>query len=689
MSFLAIAKQKLARSIGNFLWAEFQNSQGQSWLSNGVWGSSGTFINNSSVLGEADNKINPQLLVEVCRNQVIFAIKNTIRLRLKEKPYYFKGGKTTSKSLLKILKEADFERFVDTWLEAMLGTGGGNALCFVNRENKFICEPFNAEGRTRVRVMADYNAREITSYEVVNSTLTRLAEFEASYVFHERYAEEGDFRFAINPAVVATRYYMIERRAFGALETGFENIKRSKRFASPDLGFLKEISEFDRPNTMKIWLDFAQVLKDLPGWVASPLPMEIKNLTLTPAEMQTIDVLKYLDIVMGGAYSTSLSILGRSDGVNYANGEQNADNFYQLAVETIKARIEDITQRLMKQLLPDYDEVSNPFKFCKEINDEDIKQSDQILVTLKEVAPVVQSLGYKIKKESIANMLSKFGLELEDGEQNIVDVQANEDITQDDQEIEIEPKRFFQRAITKSQIKGVDDLANDKELQESKKKLFKAIESQIKEAKLSFDKRALESIKPIETYLNQDGFKKLTKIALKASLNIYNYNYGTNYKITDAPKHLIEYSELFAKITLYGWEGVEIKDYSQEAIDLVNIPRNYQGIDTTTKEQLNNKQEDYDQSAFIQNRQQTIWEGLESSIFHTTHDEFADNDGRDFEGFISSRDPRVRPIHRLFDNKYGRKGEIYDINKDYLCRCVKYRGKSEEEMINMGFVPYR
>ena len=688
MAFLTSVKQNLIRTFENsigFLWGSNLEHQGQSWLPQGFWGNGGGFINNKSIIGESDNKINPQLLVEVCRNQVIFAIKNTIRLRLKEKPYYFKGGKNTSKTLLKILKEADYERFIDVWLEAMLGTGGGNALCFV-RDDKFVCEPFNTEGKTRVKVSGDYDRREIDKYEVVNSSLSKIAEFSADSVYHERYTEEGDFRFAINPAVVATRYYMIEKRAFGALETGFENIKKAKRFVSPDLSFIKDISEYDRPAVMKNWVDFTKVLSELPGFIASPTPMAIQNLTQTSAEMQTIDVLKYLDVVMGGAYSTSLSVLGRSDGVNYANGEQNADNFYQLAVETIKSRIEATTQRLMAELLPGYDEESNPFKFCKEYNEEDLKLRDQVLVTLKDIAPAVQSLGFRIKKDSVVNLLSKFGLELEDVDQKlIVDVQAKENVTQDDQEVEVEPTRILQRAITKSDIKGIDDLKNNKELEESKKKLFKVVESQIKEAKLDFEKRALESIKPIETYLNQDGFKKLTKTALKASLGVYNYNYKTNHTIANAPAHLIEYSELFAKITLYGWEGVDLKDFSKEAIKLVNIPKNYKGIDSTTKEQLNNKKENFDQKAFIEDRQQTIWDGLEEGVFHRAQEEMANGDGRIWMGVITCRDDRVRGPHRLLDNKYAKVGGMPNPNYDFGDRCLVYRGQSEEEMIKMGF----
>lgn len=871
MSFLSKIQSNFTRSVGDFLWNNLLSSYaGTSWKSKGTWGTQCNY--SSTSIAESDNKITPQLLVEVCRSQVIFGIKNTIRLRLKEKPYFFKGGKRSSKVLLDILENVDYDKFVDNWIEAMIGTGGGNALCFI-RDGKFVCEPFNTEGRTRVRVYADQDQRQIIKYDVVNSSQSVILTLNSDKVHHERYSEEGDFRFAINPVVVATRYYLLGKKAFAALENGFISIRDAKRFVSPNLGFFKDISDLAKDEFITGWIDFKETFSSLTGYVASPLPMSFTNTSQTTAEMQTREIIQYIDEVMVGAYSASLSILGRSDGVNYANGEQNADNFYQLAVEPIKARIEQITTKLMSDLIFDYDPVVNPFKFCKEYSEEDIALREQALVTLKDITPAIQGLGFQIKKESVANLLSKFGLELEDTAQ-VIDVQAKDDVTQDDKEVEVETKRaekkqygcvmamiepktieklqskinkedlysepvngsgvkdglgknphitvlygleyevsieevkesldesmqdlmdiektsrglgvfsqtdkpydvliikikkqndllsarkalmllphtltysdyqphitlaylkkgtaqkyidlldsldidkfkitdvvfssaeqdldytsltktqnrdFFQRAIKKDQIKGIDSLNEDKEISESKKKLFKAIENQINDAELTFEDqtRELKSIKPIESYLNQDGFKKIAKRVLRSSLGIYNYNYGTDYTLDNVPSFLTEYSELFAKITLYGWEGVKTNNYSDKAVEMVNIPKDYKGIDTTTKNQLNNKTENFDKKEFIQNRQQTIWEGLKENVFDNAQAEMADLDGRIWVGVITSRDDRVGEDHRPLDNKYQKKGKMPDPKTRRGCRCIKYFGQSEKEMIDLGFSLYR
>jgi hypothetical protein len=188
----------------------------------------------------------------------------------------------------------------------------------------------------------------------------------------------------------------------------------------------------------------------------------------------------------------------------------------------------------------------------------------------------------------------------------------------------------------------------------------------------------------IETYLNKAGFVSIANIVAKSAIESFNSKYGTNYTVGTMPANLVDYINLFVAVTLFGWEGVDTSIYSQNIIDLVEIPKDYTGIDTETERLLQNKdKKDYD--SVIESRTNTISEILATTIFQASVYLLSDDFDLLYMGSISMEDPKVRPYHALCNRKFWKKGSIKNPCLEPNCRCKPYFFKNIQEAINKGF----
>jgi hypothetical protein len=490
------AKEEIKSEMRSFM-SEWTNSPsqttgGSSWLS--PWGN---YNNYSTTLpfGELDLKVSPQVLVETCRDSVVAPVSLLIYQSLTRKGWGFMGGKNATATLKRILSEAKFnEIWLPEWFEGAMRTGGGNTLTIIEHGLKGLrlrVEPFNADGYSRVQVYGDNRTRTITKYEVVDSARREISTFTPDEVYHDKLFTDGDYRFGSSPSIWAARFYVVKKNIMAGMQTSFEDMKYRKRYGQPSLEFLKSLTSDSATKGFKSnWDQLRPYLEQQAGMFATDLPMDFKDMLIPPKEMGAFELLKYIDENIGAVYLTGLSVLGRSEGINRSNSEQNRDDVSELMVEPLKRRIERIVMDfIMPTLVPNYDKLKNPFYFGREITQEEIEQyrakTERVKAQSEVLATISTIPGYKLDLETM--VIVEDEAPQQQGNSTTTDEQQIEQSVEEDDNVEraiktAENNTFFRDSINKEEAKGADIEAylKSKAVGKLKKRLEKALTEQIK-----------------------------------------------------------------------------------------------------------------------------------------------------------------------------------------------------------------
>jgi len=646
---------------------EFFNAKHQgASFGNHEFGDSNIYSNNISIF---DHSVDPQIITNVCKDPVILGIKESIKKQILEKGYGFRGGKTKSKALLEMLKSLDYDKFLSDSFEALYGSGGGNAIVYLQkdgRNTKIKVEPFMAEGRHRVKVMVDDNNRKILKYEVLNSTQSIIKTFESDEVIHIKAIDNGNFAFGFSPAKAAAKYFNLKQRILYSLENKANNSLENKRVLAPDTAFLSSLDKEYQALSIDRWIKFKdQITQRLPGYITAPMPITSANLQENfenPKEM-----LAFINTEFGAAYLTPLSIIGLVESLKYSNAEQTKDNFVNLVVNPNKTFYKNVTEQIIQFFDPFYNPELNPFFFGEEADDEKLAIRDQKIDIIEKLSPLLLTQGLRISKESIQNLAGEFGIELED---YVGDNLANDQSNQTDN-LDIQRS---QKKNPKFEL-DIERLKDSKNYQIAKTIIFDGIKKQINSSKLVKDKTTREyEVENIEQFMPLERYKKAVSLFAQSSLDIYNQFYNT----THTKSEIQGFIDLYSKVAMFGWQGVKTSLYSQDIIEMVNLPKDYKGFNNTTKDGLFELNNDKEKQAFIQNRQKTVLEGMESNIYHNTNFKLAEIDGKEYVGVWTSNDDRVRLNHRPNDKKYGERSVMLVFAREQGCRCVYVAGTIEE-----------
>lgn len=498
------AMEPIVRSfLSEYLTSNAEDQGATSFMSD--WATS-TYSHSGSgnKLAVQDPKITGATLLETCREQVIFSSKQTISNLLFKKGYGFIGGKNTTKLLKEILDDTGYKNWRLEWLEAEIGTGGGNGLLIIEKDNKkkykrtVRVEPFYADGLARVKVSGDDDTRQILGYEIWSAG-RRIKTYTPDQVIQFRFSDEGNYKFGIGPAVVAARYYAMKKRAMAALQSQLTNIKKNPRFISPDPEILKDMESGERKVFLNQWNVFEEYVKaNLNGVFVSPFPAKSENLQSTPQEVMVKDMSDYFDKVMGGAYLMALSTQGRSDGVNYANAEQNRDNASELVVEAIKAKLETLVTEVMTVVVPKYNPEKVPFYCNRELTEEDLKHKQlmigkaesesKVILNLKKAGfPIKFKDGYfddlmfEIDEEAMAEQQSQSEESNEDDEEV---EKKDESLKKDDEEVKEQEKTEGKEEEAKRELNSsgqfIDKYIESKASNKAHAKIKKALMNQAK-----------------------------------------------------------------------------------------------------------------------------------------------------------------------------------------------------------------
>lgn len=628
-----------------------------------------------------DSSTDPNLLVSASNDPVILAIKNSIKTQLLEKGYYFKTGKNKANYYNQLLESLGYENFINESFEALYGSGGGNCLVYIINDgqgDKIQVEPFFYNGTYRVKVIQDLNNKTIAKYEIYNPYGTRINVLDPDECIHLRAVDDGFSAFSGSPLKSVVPFYVLKRQVLLSIQSLAENSLESKQILSIKRELFSMDSDYSDLLFQLIdkWESWRNTLTDrLPGFIAPPVPVEANSLTQKIDSPETI--LKYIDSMIATAYQTSLSIVGIIEGVKYSNAEQGHDDFISFAVNPKKTAYQKITEQILAVADPSYNPQITPFCFGVEPDDEILQIREQKIQLITSITPILAQNGVRINKDSLQNLLGEFGIEIESitGEAISSNVE-NEIDSLENQSIRKSPQKKTLKDYEKGL--GFDTLKDKEKVKDSKKIIYKAIERQIKDSK-EIKTRAFEA-KPIETYLNIDGYKKAVRGVAQATLEMYNELYSTDHAL----KLFEEYVDLFSRVSVFGWDKVEIEKYDTKTIDMVSIPKTYQGIDIETSKALLGITDPKGLDTVITTRQEQVWDGLESSVFNNTKFELAKEDDREYCGVVTSADDKVRPSHRANEMRYSTAGEMRKFANEANCRCT-YIFATEEELKDLGF----
>lgn len=209
-------------------------------------------------------------------------------------------------------------------------------------------------------------------------------------------------------------------------------------------------------------------------------------------------------------------------------------------------------------------------------------------------------------------------------------------------------------------------------------------------------------MKPIETYLNKDGWESIAGELSSQAVEMFVDEYGQE----PSPENqslVEEIAVILALVSLYGWTGAKLDKYSQEAKDIVidsfvgsntALAENGQVITDklSEKEKLLILEEykgvDASKAGSGQDKATLVFEGLALSIFHTTLKTLAIKEfGAGYVGVITQNDNRVRPTHKPNHLKYWLINTRPDFSGDFRCRCYYFYG-TKADMEKKRFSAY-
>lgn len=633
---------------------------------NNTWGNLGMLSSygyNGDISLFSSIEIKPEYLLETSREQVIYSAKDAIYKLLTKKGYGFIGGKNSSKLLKDTLDSYGYKEILPILYEGLIGSGGGNVLLFIRKINgkpKIVCEPFYYNGLERVLVDTDKVTNQIINYKIVDSSRLTILDLDPRDVIHAKYSIDGNSYFGTNPTIIASRYYFVKKAIMAMLQTRAINLKKDKVFASPESNFMIKVMESNKEaGFFNKWDIFKSLIEKQTGFIFSKIPLDFKKMYQTIDEGKHLETLKYLDEVMAGAFLASLSIQGRTEGVNYSNSEQNTDNLQNITVEPIKVMFENITTDLIKLIIPSYDKYKNKFYFGKELDEEDLAQYELKTSRAKTQAEILAILAsnpnYTLDLDTME--IIKATDQPKVSNPKILDTEENTDLTQPNQTT---------RSITR--LDYVKEFENSPE--------YLAVLNRIEKVYQDMINKGVK----LETALNKQGWINLGN-DLKTVIeylyqDIYNENFDDSWFLPFITVSLFGYGEIA------NYDGI-IKDRLSNIFD-----SSYEGMVTKTFEQTeleNLTQEEKDN--LVKTQSQNTMDGFGIGLLQGAFAINAILKKKEYVGVIIMRDNKVRKEHKPNDGKFWLRLSRKDFSRDYNCRCRYFYG-SKADMIRLGFTQF-
>jgi len=142
-----------------------------------------------------------------------------------------------------------------------------------------------------------------------------------------------------------------------------------------------------------------------------PIPLDIVNFQDSNRDMQFIERIRQINYSICSAYGVPPSLVGfdESTDPNLANGENQKDTFISISIDKYKNLIEKVFTFILSSTLG-ISERNFKFKVGREVNDEDLEKSNQLIKAIEKIGGTVQSLGYDIEIDE--QLLANIGMKI-------------------------------------------------------------------------------------------------------------------------------------------------------------------------------------------------------------------------------------------------------------------------------------
>jgi hypothetical protein len=585
----------------------------------------------------------------------------------------------------------------------------GVSLITYNKENKLIIIPFLQEGQEIVKVNYIPNTNTIEDIEItVNTKFTRekIVIDPVLTPVHIIYNMKSGNSYSSN-LTIASPYIALSNEL---LEKDIELARNNftvDAFVSPNIeaminkdnkvdfsigGVKQDFTTFLSSGWITVKKQLIRILKEK-GIKFIPYAVDVKNLTLSNSQNQTMELRKYLDEKITTACFTSGSISGRDNTANRSVSEQDRDNFEELTIKYYQNKVESlINDFVIKSILPSsYNDFY--FSFTNPETDETLKLREQNtkvleLITQPNFQLLLEKNNLRVNKEDLSNIfVNLYGINLIDKQENDNDtsIQGNEVNIDSSQVIENSLRVAIDNPVDSvfKEFYQLTNMSYGQLLNWSKNPKSKLIGSDVSQINMTLDllntnkvnwnkkqldnaKKVISSIKRILKAKNGNDIKvNKQSIGLsKKDIALKNYGYD-NQKVI---RHT-NTSSIFLRavqedsLPIMDFTEFESSDNHNLIINQIRKALKAQYKDILTK----NNTSSYSISKYLSKEQ-----------FKTQLKLFTNNVTRDYNNsYSSSISPNIRAIDRLIDDVITliyEGGQIQNVDSDGKLVINNYDG---------------
>jgi hypothetical protein len=429
----------------------------------------GNLLGTSNFNGIRDTRFTPALLNYMfTANPLAFGIYNKIQNAILGKKYKFCGkNDLKNKYYLELLEQSGFKkRLFESFIPAFWGTGGGNALYYVVKENgeaKICLDPFIMAGDTRIRVFGDNGINnQATKYEVLQTgTQSPVYAFEKKglqAVRHIKYASpNADSLLGTSPIIALCKIWALKSKALSATETVFGNGLQASHIISLEVDKMSDVrGGVKLPDIQSIGNKLAQeIMQGATGLrnkntaIVSPVPISTTKIQSNNVEMETVKLIDIADDQTYIAYNMDKAVFDTSKS-KYNNADLALDSVWKAVQPQLNTFLDTEMEFVMPFLDSTYDIEKYPLRFEFDPTAQDFEtaklKQDTMSIYLNSLATLNKNGVLARPTTQMLGELQENGMDLSGAFQEFVEATTNQvgnDFTK------ITEKEKFSRADSK------------------------------------------------------------------------------------------------------------------------------------------------------------------------------------------------------------------------------------------------
>lgn len=409
----------------------------------------GSLLGTSNFSGIRDTRFTPALLNYMfTANPLAFGIYNKIQNAILGKKYKFCGkNDLKNKYYLELLEQSGFKkRLFESFIPAFWGTGGGNALYYVVKENgdaKICLDPFIMAGDTRIRICGDNGINnQPTKYEVLQiGTQSPVYTFEKKglqAVRHIKYASpNADSLLGTSPIIALCKIWALKSKALSATETVFGNGLQASHIISLEVDKMSDVrGGVKLPDIQSIGNKLAQeIMQGATGLrnkntaIVSPVPISTTKIQSNNVEMETVKLIDIADDQTYIAYNMDKAVFDTSKS-KYNNADLALDSVWKAVQPQLNTFLDTEMEFVMPFLDSTYDIEKYPLRFEFDPTTQDFEtaklKQDTMSIYLNSLATLNKNGVLARPTTQMLGELQENGMDLSGAFQEFVEATTNQ-----------------------------------------------------------------------------------------------------------------------------------------------------------------------------------------------------------------------------------------------------------------------